>query len=123
MAYDTDIPYIPTPVTESMWQDVLTHWEAIVADVLGESIGRISCAFCQEYNEYLIPSIYACKGCPIYAHTGKKFCDATPHRMVFNYIVKNRPNAATAGAKKELAFLTMLYNKWQKEQKEQDNGS
>ena len=75
---------MPVKPTEEMWRDVLDHWRRMFDDGTRCSEGPYShmCAFCRAYKlpEHIQPED-ECRGCPIYAHTGKIHCKDTPYKQ------------------------------------------
>lgn len=65
----------------------IEKWERNVAQNRTEDLqfGTQSCPLCQEFNdpEGLAPD--DCNGCPVYARTGKQYCEGTPYDSVIDY--------------------------------------
>lgn len=57
----------------------IAKWEAIVAKT-GDDKGAKNCPLCQLFNTENHGENECCIGCPVHAHTGKRWCNGTPYR-------------------------------------------
>lgn len=59
----------------------IAKWEGIVAGTVVDECGD-NCPLCQRFNPVINPAVRrqdACRGCPVMAATGEKFCYASPY--------------------------------------------
>lgn len=87
------------------------HWRQIceckTAAQAGQLLGRGQCACCQIWNNKEESSEEDCIGCPIFEHTGKRYCGGTPVNVAYEAI--DTPlDGWRAAAKLELGFLSDL---------------
>ena len=62
-------------------KESIAHWQRLADGVKGEQIGPGFCALCGLFNTdtsgaFPDPN---CSGCPVYEHTGRKYCGVTPY--------------------------------------------
>lgn len=96
----------------------IKHWEE---NAKAETIDAVStsaddCALCEKFNA--LDNQTSCVGCPVFAATGKPFCEGTPfetaslHRRYWYFASSQNYRARAAAFRKaaraELAFLESL---------------
>ena len=68
----------------------VAHWKRLSLGKgrKGEWIGGSWCALCQKFNHKgAMLSRLRCVGCPVHAHTGRQFCEGTPHDKMRDFVL------------------------------------
>lgn len=89
----------PLELSIEKWQDIV--------DGKGEDEENSNCALCEKYQTNIPPIYYlqeACKGCPVFQKTKKRFCRDT----LYHYYQYSK---STEDAIEELNFLKSLRKK------------
>lgn len=65
----------------------IVKWESNVAQMSTKDLvfGAQSCPLCEEFNDEHTPYAECCKGCPVFASTGRQLCEGTPYDAVIAY--------------------------------------
>jgi len=105
-----------TPLEES-----IKHWERLASGNRAphEDIGSKQCSLCRTYMHSLAFD-QSCLACPVYEHTGRRYCGNTPYQLIDE--IRNKMTSLTQHqfldteefkevAKKELEFLKSLLPK------------
>lgn len=119
-----DTFYRPSPMSDealSALRKSIQHWEEVMENPGGASIGADSCALCLQFNPYitnrdLVAAVEDrnsganenCQRCPIAQKTGQAFCGDTPY---YTYVGKRwtaTVEELRAAAQSEVDFLKSL---------------
>lgn len=95
-----------TPQALTALKESIEHWKRVVASPLTEKIGPDKCALCNLFLYNTNGLSHSCKGCPIYASTGERFCIDTPYDVCS--CVDVRDPRYLISAQRELDFLISL---------------
>ncbi len=73
-------------ITADALDESIRHWEQLATEERPEDchIGAEHCALCRLYNNKINydDDDEACKGCPVYEHTGEIWCNGTPFESI-----------------------------------------
>jgi hypothetical protein len=73
--------YKVTPRVRCALLDSIAHWYRLSTGTAhrGEDVGADYCALCHLFNHDEMRKSKQCLKCPIYADTGKRYCEGTPY--------------------------------------------
>jgi hypothetical protein len=98
----------------------IKHWEDNVAAEVGDGSTRWQdCKLCLLFNPYEEEGPENCRGCPVMAQTGKRYCEDSPYHEAWTANVFKDETRWKAAALAELNFLRSLLPD---EEKVTDNG-
>ncbi len=97
-------------VTLAALRGSIQKWEAIVAGT-GDDFAQDNCPLCQMF--YVGHEACPCRGCPVYARTGRAGCAGSPYdayALITSLDLDDDEftEASTAAARVELEFLRSL---------------